>query len=159
MEDLADVLAELRRRYEVKVAKATEAGFAANAHKQQEQHALAAMARARQDSSRPTGVGYTFTAVTDQEKGRVTDRNVYYRWALEQEPSIQEFLDWLDTHYDGGDHIRERLYEAILNLSILKVTEQQRVLNATVKACHDDERELPPGLDFEPVPYVSVTKA
>lgn len=157
----ADILAELRRLYEEKVTAAKVASDISSQHKAQEQIALDMFKRTRSDSMRPTGVGYTFTAVTDAEKGRITDRSRYYRWALEQEPSVQAFLDQQDH---GGDPavrgaLADDLYEAILNLSILKVVEQQRILNAQVKAAHDDESELPPGLDFDPVPYVSVTKA
>jgi ethanolamine ammonia-lyase large subunit len=166
MEDPAEILAELRRLYDEKTAAAKVATDANKAHKAQEQVALDVLARAKVDSMRPTGVGYTFTAVTDAERGRVTDRARYYRWALEREPSIQDFMDNAVAQYENDanletrdDTLREALYEAILNLSILKVVEQQRILNAQVKAAHDDETELPPGLDFDPVPYVSVTKA
>lgn len=160
----ADILAELRRLYDEKVAASAASTEAASKHKAQEQVALDMFKRTRNDSMRPTGVGYTFTAVTDAEKGRITDRKVYYRWALEREPSVTELVEAvLEAQRDGttlssGD-ILEWAIDAILNLSILKVTEQQRVLNAQVKKAHDDEQELPPGLDFDPVPYVSVTKA
>lgn len=153
---LADELEKLRTLYEAKTAAAAAAAEAGKQHKAQEQAALTAFKRERQESARPAGLGYTFTAVNDKERGYVSDRNLYYRWALEQEPSLEEFFE---RYGDNRWGFRDDLFDALLNLSILKLAESQRTLNATVKRCHDDEQPLPPGVDFEPVPYISVTKA
>jgi hypothetical protein len=156
--NLADELAELRRLAEVKAEAGTEDSEAKKAYKEQEQKVIDLMDRLGMDSSRPRGVGYTFTVVADKIKGQIEDRRLYFEWALEREPSLNEFLD---RRHDHGSRagFEAALHEALMNLSILKLSERQELLNSTARAHKDDEAPLPPGMGFRPVPYVSVTKA
>jgi hypothetical protein len=157
--NLADELAELRRLAEVKAEAGTEDSEAKKAYKEQEQKVIDLMDRLGMDSSRPRGVGYTFTVVVDKIKGQIEDRRLYFEWALEREPSLAEFIDGLSDLDNVNVPVRERLHEALMNLSILKLSERQELLNSTARAHKDDEAPLPPGMGFRPVPYVSVTKA
>jgi hypothetical protein len=157
--DIAAELAELRRLDEEKTKANTAATAAKDAHKQHEQRVVDLMDRLGLDSSRPRGVGYTFTVVADKVKGQIEDKRPYFEWALEREPSLAEFIDGLSDLDNVNVPVRERLHEALMNLSILKLSERQELLNSTARAHKDDEAPLPPGMGFRPVPYVSVTKA
>jgi hypothetical protein len=114
------------------------------------------MARAKQESMRPAGVGYTFTAVNDKVKGQLDDRRPFLEYGLENDPALTHFIaQWAE----GRQDFERELYDALLNLSILKLAERQDLLNKYARAAHDDERPLPPGVGLRLDPYVSVTKS
>lgn len=159
-EVLADEAVKLTRLKQEHKDKAGEATLAKEAADKQENHLLEVFKRARQEMCRPLGIGITYTAVFDKEKGRLTDRGAYFDWALDNDPALNELAD--DLSGDAGYSPEQVLYqvkEALRNLTILKLAERQELLNRQVRAAHEDKQPMPPGLDFDPVPYVSVTKA
>jgi hypothetical protein len=157
--DEAVKLTRLKADYAEKQKVAAEAKAEAD---QQEDHLLEVFKRSRQESCRPLGVGVTFTAVFDKERGRLTDRKAYFEWAMDTDPALLELAD--DLSGDAGytpEQVLHRVKEALQSLTILKLSERQELLNRQVRKAHEEEppAPLPPGLDYDPVPYVSVTKA
>lgn len=128
--------------------------------KAQQRTCLGYMEAEEADSFRTKG--YLYSAVTDRVKGRVEDRRAYVRWALENDESIQEFLDWLlnDGGWEGGhDVIEERFYDAITSTSVVSYRESQNVLNQQARTHLDDGQPLPPGMTYDPDPAIQMRKS
>lgn len=164
--NLAAEAIKLRALYDHKQALGQQKKEADAEHKAQEQLLLDLSERLGVESVRPRGFGYTFTAVYDKVKGRIEDRRKYVEWALPQEPSLdafeEEFCDIeRATSFEDAQRRREEfraaLHQAIQDLSIVKVTERQELINTQARNHVDDEAPLPPGLGFTPEPYFSVT--
>jgi hypothetical protein len=156
-----DLAAEAAKLHDLDVKK-SELGKqhdeAKREHKQQEQNLLTLLERAGLDSLRPRGLEYVFTAVDDKVKGQLEDRGPYFKWALEREPSLAEFVETSCNVALSEEEFAARLHDALMNLSILKLSERQDLMNQQARKASDDEQPLPPGLGSRPVPYVSVVK-
>lgn len=156
-EELQDLHALKQRAEEVgRTKKDADAAF-----KQKQEVVLRRMQAEQADSFRTNGV--LFTAIADRVKGQVDDRRLFVRWALENDEGIQEFLSWaIETwRYDPGDPdaFVEKLYDAIMNTSLVTYKENGTACNSMAKAHIDDETPLPPGLSFRPDPYIQQLKS
>ena len=154
---LADDLLELRRLKDVAEEEGTDKKEADAAFKQ---HQLRVLDRMEAEKSASFRTGDYLYSINKRVKGQVTDRKLYVRWALENDPAILEFLDRCRFSYDGWDDDEDaRFYDAITSTSMVSYKEDGTIINGQARAHVDDEATLPPGLDFRPDPYVGMTKS
>jgi hypothetical protein len=113
------------------------------------------------DSFRSKSTGYLFSVV-NKVKGQIEDRRPYVRWALENDPSIDEFLaKWGKCAVDDDTEAEFAgdFFDAITSTSVVTYKENGDTMNQQARAHVDDGAPLPPGLTFRPDPYISMRKS
>lgn len=95
--------------------------------------------------------GGTLFSRVEKVKGYVEDRQVFVRWALEQDEGISEFLAAVDLEPD----MVEEFYEAIMNTELVTYKEKGDLLNEMARAAADDVKPMPPGTNWRPDDYIS----
>jgi hypothetical protein len=112
------------------------------------------------DSFRSKSTGYLFSVV-NKVKGQIEDRRPYVRWALENDPSLAEFLGKYQrvSGHDGWEDFEDDFFDAITSTSVVTYKENGDTMNQQARAHVDDGAPLPPGLTFRPDPYISMRKS
>lgn len=115
--------------------------------------------RAEAEKTTTIGTDGTLFSVTHKVKGNVTDRKAFVRWALEQDESIQEFLQFLieEWRYNPGDPapMVEQFYEAVMGTALVEYKPDGKELNRIATSHVDDDQPLPPGVGWYPDNYIS----
>lgn len=155
MSTLNQELHELRRLKDEAERLGREKEKADTAFKKQKAKCLQRAEIEEADSSRTRGYLYTFEQ--QRVKGQVEDRGPYVRWALENDPVVQEFLSFLAAISE--EDLEDRFYEAITSTSTVKYKEDGHVMNQQARSHIDDAAPLPPGLTFRPDPTISMRKS
>lgn len=156
---LNEELHELRRLKDLAEAEGRDKKEADAAFKQHQAHCLERMEAEESESSKTRGYLYS---VVEKVKGQIEDRQPYIRWALENDPAIVEFLQWVYETCDADDGLVEfaaRFFDALTSTSTVKYKEDGNVMNQQARAHVDDGAPLPPGLTFRPDPYISMRKS
>jgi hypothetical protein len=113
------------------------------------------------EAHRSKSTGYLFSVV-NKVKGQIEDRRPYVRWALENDPAIDEFLaKWGKCAVDDDTEAEFAgdFFDAITSTSVVTYKENGDTMNQQARAHVDDGAPLPPGLTFRPDPYISMRKS
>jgi hypothetical protein len=124
--------------------------------KKHQAHVLTRMESTGVDGLKAGGV--LFTKV-EKVKGQVDDRSEYVRWALDNDEGLQAFIQRAAGRHGVAGAFVDELYEAVMNLELLKLKEDGQLLNQQARAHIDDGEPLPPGMGFRPDNYISQRKA